>query len=646
MKYNSNFTFDFKKNEMNIRFFSVLLLMPLWLTSCGSLLKKNHDLATIQPIETAINLTEVINDKAPVTINPGRFKEKTVIYRLPRVVQGTYSVSDFGKYIDDFKAFDYNGNLMPFVKTDTNSWTITNAQKLDKITYYVNDTFDIEEQGGIGKEHPFSPSGTNIEPNNYVLNLHGFIGYFDSLKDNQYRLELTAPSEFVRTAALQHISSKTSDDGKRVTTSYLAPRYFDITDNPIMYGDLDVEEFQVADIKIVLSVYSPNKVHSAKSLKEVVYKMMQAQKNYLGTINATPRYDIYLYLSEEKETSPKGFGALEHHTSTVVVLPESMDEAALSESMIDVVSHEFFHIVTPLNVHSEDVHYFDYNKPTFSKHLWMYEGVTEYFATLFQVHQNLVSEPDFFNKIMGKIEGSRRLNDAMSFTIMSENVLKAPYKDQYLNVYQKGALIGMCIDILIREESQGRRGILSLMKALSTTYGKNKPFEDDMLIDEITAMTYPSVGAFLKNHVVGDTPIDYNYFFNKMGLEIGEGQVETNYIIMNGMPIVSGDPKEGVIFFTEAVLANSFWADNGVQPKDVIKKINGEDLTFQNANQLLQKVYKWQQGKAVEVVLERNGEERFIQTTTTKTYTIGNRIKTQPEVSETKKALCKAWLKG
>jgi len=258
-----------------------------------------------------------------------------------------------------------------------------------------------------------------------------------------------------------------------------------------------VEEFKVGDIKIVLSVYSPNKIHSAEKIKAVMEKMMLGQKAYLGNVDSTPRYDIYLYLAGQAPTDPKGFGALEHHTSTVVVLPEAMPDEALASSMIDVVSHEFFHIVTPLSVHSEDVHYFDYNKPTFSKHLWMYEGVTEYFATLFQVNQGLVEPDEFYTKILGKITGAANLDDSMSFTKMSENILDEPYSKQYLNVYQKGALIGMCIDILMREESKGNRGILSLMKELSGKYGKNKPFEDDKLIDEITAMTYPSVGEFL-----------------------------------------------------------------------------------------------------------------------------------------------------
>jgi predicted metalloprotease with PDZ domain len=622
------------------------LFVGLLLAGCSATKTSVNDLATNLPIETAINLTKVTNDKAPVTINPGRFTTETVTYYLPKVVQGTYSVSNFGKYIADFKAYDYKGNEMPTTKTDLNTWVIKNAKQLDKITYWVNDTFDQEKEGGIGKEEPFSPAGTNIEPSNYVLNLHGFIGYFDSLKNNQYKLDVTAPVDFVRSSALQNLGTKTSDDGTAITTSYFAPRYFDITDNPMMYGNLDVEEFQVGDIKIVLSVYSPNKMHSAASLKETVFKMMQAQKNFLGDINTTPRYDIFLYLSDEKEGSPKGMGALEHNTSTVVVLPESMDDDALAESMVDVVSHEFFHIVTPLSVHSEDVHYFDYNNPTFSKHLWMYEGVTEYFANLFQVDQGLIDESEFYNNMMEKIQRSKTMDDAMSFTIMSENVIKEPYKSQYLNVYQKGALIGMCIDIIMREESNGQRGILSLMKELSNKYGKNKPFEDDKLIDDIASMTYPSVHDFLTTHVVGDIPINYNEFLNKVGLEIGKGKVETNYIQNAGELIIGGDGQKGTIFFTELVKDNSFWNDQGVQPGDVIKTINGTTVSIQNANQVLQEVYMWKPGKDIEVLLDRNGKEVIIKTKTTPSYTMGEGILEQPNATEAQKNIREAWLKG
>lgn len=631
----------------NIKTNAILLAITgMLIVGCKSTTKLKNDLATNSPILTAINLSNVSNDKVPVTINPGRFTTQTATYRLPRVVQGTYAVSNFGSFIDDFKALDYSGKELTVNKLDENSWTINDATKLDKIMYYVNDTYDMETTGGIGKEIPFSPSGTNIEPSNYVLNLHGFIGYFDALKKSQYKLDVTAPTSFVRTSALQETGKTTSKDGKSVTSSYMAPRYFDITDNPMFYGELDVEEFQVGDIKIVLSVYSPNKIHSANKLKAIIEKMMKAQKTFLGAVDSTPRYDIYLYLAGQNEDAPKGFGALEHHTSTVVVLPEAMPDEALAEAMTDVVSHEFFHIVTPLSVHSEDVHYFDYNQPTFSKHLWMYEGVTEYFATLFQVNQGLVEDDAFYKKILDKIKAASVMNDAMSFTKMSENILEEPYAAQYLNVYNKGALIGMCIDILLREESNGQRGILSLMKELSSKYGKNKPFEDDKLIEEITAMTYPSIGAFLQKHVVGDTPINYGEFFEKTGLEMMEEKVKTNYIQNNGAFIFLPNQATGEIAFSEAVKDNSFWAENGVLPGDVIKTLDGKALTLATAQQVLSSAYMWQPGQEVDVLLNRNGQEVVIKKKLTQSYTTGLSLKEKTTATPEQKETKTAWMKG
>ena len=98
------------------------LALGLLVFSCGSKTTVN-DLAVSNPIETSIDLTQVTDDKVPVTINPGRFTTETVTYRLPKVVQGTYAVSDFGKYVDDLKAIDYNGSELNVTKASTNTWT-------------------------------------------------------------------------------------------------------------------------------------------------------------------------------------------------------------------------------------------------------------------------------------------------------------------------------------------------------------------------------------------------------------------------------------------------------------------------------------------------------------------------------------------
>lgn len=621
-----------------------MFVVVLFLASCSSVKQKN-DLATQTSISTTLDLTQVVDDKLPVIVNPGRFIQDVVTYRLPRVVQGTYSVSDFGKYVDDLKAISYDGSELPVNQVDTNTWQITGGVQLDYITYYVNDTFDIESVGGIGGEQPFSPSGTNIEENNFVLNLHGFIGYFDVLKNNAYTVDVTAPIDFVRTSALQNVGEKTSEDGTTVTTTYRADRYFDITDNPMMYGKLDVEEFMVDDIKIVFSVYSPNGVHTAASQKENIVTMMKAQKAYLGDINTTNRYDIYLFLSDGSEEAPKGFGALEHHTSTVVVLPEGMQAGMLASSMTDVVAHEFFHIVTPLSVHSEDVHYFDYDQPTFSKHLWMYEGVTEYFAQHFQVKEGLVTPDQFYNVIMGKIASSKNYDDSMSFTLMSENIIDAPYKDNYINVYSKGALIGMCIDILMRKESDGNRSMLSLMKELSTKYGKEKPFVDDNLISEISSMTYPSVANFLKTHVQGTTPINYEEFFNMAGLAYEASEVETNYIFAGGQNFIfDADQERGLIKFTNTALENSFWKEQGIQNGDLLMKVNGTELTLANAQGVMGQVFGWKEGDKITYEIERDGNTIQKEATLTKATAQQNTLVENPDATSNQIMVRKAWL--
>ena len=621
-------------------------LIAAVLFGCGPTSKVSNDLATQNPIVTSIDITKVTDDKLPVVINPGRFSEDTVTYHLAKVIPGTYSLASYGRFVDDFKALDYDGKEMTFTHPDDNTWVVTNGKQLDKLVYYVNDTYDQEVRGGIGDEMPFSPAGTNIEPNNYVLNLFGFIGFFDSLKNASYTLDVTAPAVFKHSSALQSTGTKSSPDGTAITNSYSAPRYFDIMDNPMMYGKLDVEEFMVGNIKIVLSVYSPNQMHTAASLKETVYKMMEAQKAYLGDINATARYDIFLYLSERKQGSPKGFGALEHHTSTVVVLPEASSNERLAKSMIDVVAHEFFHIVTPLSVHSEDVHYFDYSNPTFSKHLWMYEGVTEYFAQHFQVYEGLITNQEFYEEIMGKIKTSNFFDDTMSFTVMSENIMESPYDKNYINVYSKGALIGMCIDIMMREESNGQRSMLSLMKELSNKYGVNKPFKDDDIIAEITKMTYPAVGAFLQEHVVGTTPIDYNEFFKKVGLTMNGVQVETSYIQSGSGFIFDADQEKMTLSFSGGVKDNSFWAEQGALPGDVIKEISGTVLSLENAQMLLGGMYQWKAGQEYQLKVERDGKEIVFKGTLTQAYTTSKDLGEDENATQKHLATRKAWLKG
>jgi predicted metalloprotease with PDZ domain len=522
-----------------------------------------------EQVQVAINLNEIKNDQVLVTVNAPSITTDEITYHIPKTVPGTYSEDNYGRYIEDLKAYDAKGTLLVVKKIDVNSWSISKAKTLDKITYLVNDSFDTEKGTKFGDEDIFSPAGSNIDAGkNIMLNTHCFVGYFTNFMSIPYNVTITHPATLWGSTSMTDLDTSTTAD------TFITARYAELVENPIMYSKPDYTTFTVDGMEIQISVYSPSGKVTAESITPEMKTMMTAQKTFLGKINATKKYTVLLYLSTMEQNDAKGFGALEHPTATTVVLPEVMPKEELVKSMMDVVSHEFFHIVTPLSIHSKEIQYFDYNNPKMSEHLWMYEGVTEYFANLFQINQGLITEEDFYSRLSDQMERAGAMNDSMSFTTMSANVLKQPYKDQYINVYQKGSLIGMCLDIIIREKSNGERGILDLMQKLSNEYGVSKPFNDNELFAKITALTYPEVGDFLATYVAGTTPIPYATYFAKVGVTQSTVKSPGNVFLKGQVPYITVNPQTKEIVVIPNIELNDFYTALGLKGGDIIMAIN------------------------------------------------------------------------
>ena len=590
-----------------------------------------------EKIEVNINLIDIKNDKVLVSINAPSISTDTITYRLPKMVPGTYSNDNYGRYIDDLKAFDAKGKTLEVKKLDENSWSIANAKKLDKITYWVNDTFDTETGRGFGNDDIFSPSGSNIDANkNVMLNTHCFVGYFTNFMSIPYRLTVSHPAE------LWGATSMVDQDSTATNDVFISSRYSELVENPIMYAKPDYTTFTVDEMEILIAVYSPTGKVTAESISPAMKTMMTAQKHFLGNINTTKKYSVLLYLSSMKNDA-LGFGALEHPTATTVVFPEMIPGEQLITMMKDVVSHEFFHIVTPLTIHSKEIQNFDYNAPKMSKHLWMYEGVTEYFSHLFQINQGLIDETEFYGRIADKIENAKTMDDTMSFTTMSANVLTNPYKDQYLNVYEKGALIGMCIDIIIREKSNGKKGILDLMQKLSHEYGVTKAFNDNELFSKITQLTYPEVGDFLKTYVEGPTPIPYETYLEKVGLTKTVVKTAGNIFIKNDKQYISVTDKDNEIMVNPDMTLNDFFTHLGLLAGDIIMAVNDKNYTADKVNEILYDCENWKENDAITLKIRRNGTEQIIKGTVKLPYEEKEGFKAS---DASKSTLKEAWLKG
>lgn len=549
----------------------------------------------------AVDLTRVVNDKVSISLTVPDLPQHVIEFAFPAMVPGTYEVYDFGRFVSNFKAFGKNGAPITVEKVDVNTYRLVPANQLERITYDVDDTWDKTDMPNTKEKIVFEPGGTNFEDGlNFSINTHSMFGYFKGLTDRNFVLEFTKPKGFYPSTGLSDIKS---GDTKDVLTVF---DYHNLVDSPIMYSKPDTSSVQVGNTKVLVSVYSPNHKITSGFIAGTLRELLDVQKEYLGGELPVDKYAFLFYFMDKPSLSGSS-GALEHSYSSFYTLPE-FDSLDMQQQIRDVAAHEFFHIVTPLTIHSYEIGEFDFNHPKMSRHLWLYEGMTEYAAHHAQAKGGLIDLDQLLNTMMGKYENSlQQYNDTMSFTWMSKNVLDDKVHKQYGNVYEKGAVISMCLDILLRHYSEGKYGTQNLMKDLATKYGKNKSFNDGDLFKDIEAFTYPEIGDFLRTYVEGHSPLPMKEVMDMIGIEFLKEKVSYDFTF-GGIDLNYNEKTERLFIESTANL-DEFGKALGYKKGDELFTLNGGQLTVTQARDVVTKYYQTvKEGDIVKVEIYRPGK--------------------------------------
>ncbi len=520
------------------------------------------------------DLTKTANDKLTITLTPPDISESEILFMFPAMVPGTYEVYDFGRFVSNFAVEGKDGKIITVQKIDANTYKLSPANAIKQITYDVEDTWDTD----IKEKVVFEPGGSNIEENkNFVLNTHCFFGYFKNKIESNFILEVTKPKGFYASTSLTNLKS---GDTKDVISVF---NYHDLVDAPIMYCQPDTTTIEVGEARVLISVFSSNKIMTSNFVARNLKELLFAQAEYLGGELPIKKY-AFLFYFNDKPTLSGNSGALEHSYSSLYSMPEA-DTSELAQQIRDVSAHEFFHVVTPLSIHSYEIGEFDFNNPQMSKHLWLYEGLTEYAAHHMQVKTGLIEYDAFFEKMIEKMQTAREtFKDTLPFTTMSKFALDK-YKDQYGNVYEKGALIGMCLDISLRYYSNGKYGTQELMKDLAKQYGKTKSFKDDDLFDDIEKLSYKEIRYFLNNCVSGNKPLPFKEIFNMVGLNYTDKKV-VEKITLGGIA-VGYNPTSKHLVVVNITKLDDFGKKLKFKEGDEILSFNNRKLTLENIKEVL-----------------------------------------------------------
>ena len=85
-----------------------------------------------------VNLGEIADDKLNIELTTPTIGSETTTFFIPKIVPGIYGAENYGQFVSEVKAYDAAGNPLKVANRDKNSWTISDAKKLNRLTYTVD----------------------------------------------------------------------------------------------------------------------------------------------------------------------------------------------------------------------------------------------------------------------------------------------------------------------------------------------------------------------------------------------------------------------------------------------------------------------------------------------------------------------------
>jgi len=461
-----------------------------------------------EPLRYSVDLGDRASHVFAVALDVDSLSAKNDVFQFASTAPGTYQVMDIGRFVRSFEALDERGQPVATERISTNQWRIADPRNVRRIRYSIVATRDT----AVSEHTVYPMCGTTLQADHALINGQAVFGFPRGMQASPISIQLAYPAEWKVGTALR------LGDGR-----YHADNYDQLVDSPILLGRLTSARVDVTGVPVEIFVYSKTDQITAPQLGAAMSTMLFAAGRFLGKLPV----DRYAFLFD---FGTQSFGAWEHSYSSEYVLNETPFSPAVGAGVTDIAAHEFFHVVTPLNIHSEIIEHFNFETPVPSQHLWLYEGTTEWAAHKMQLESGIKGPDAYLASVVGKIRSDRlQFDTTYSLSKLARTSFSDSGQAQYSNIYQRGAVVAGLLDIKLLELSGGKHGLRDLITDLSRTYGKQRAFPEDSLFDVIVRKTSPQVRDFVTRYIQGSERPPVREYYAKLGITLTEDA--------SGMPV-------------------------------------------------------------------------------------------------------------
>lgn len=500
-----------------------------------------------------------------VTVEADGLAGEHADFVMPVWTPGAYAVRDFARHVMDVQA---SGR---WTKVDKSRWRVhTGGASRVRISYKVF-AFELE----VDRSH--------LDASHGYFNGASVFMHLDGGKERPCLLEVKAPRGWRVVTGLRRVGPN----------RFLAQDYDELIDSPTDVGTAPVRTFKVRGKTHRVLVHGVQNWDLDRMVRHV-RKIVEEEASFFGGL---PYRDYtFLYFA----TTGPALGGLEHRNSTAITLSPWIGRPFKSyERLLEVTSHEFFHLWNVKRIRPEVLGPFDYEKENYTGLLWVMEGLTSFYDDLFCERAGLYPAGRYLKKMAEQVQAFRDKPSRLrhSLTASSHDTWLWGYKgdpnsvNRFMSYYEKGALVGMCLDLEIRHRTRNRRSLDDVMRHLWREFGsQGRTLREDEARPVVEQVAGGSYAEFFRDYVDGTREIPFERFLSYAGLELaqeppkGEDAAdEPEDLAWLGVQTRSGSERPQI---TAAVEDGPAWRD-GLSPGDELVAVDGARVTNDNFTTLL-----------------------------------------------------------
>lgn len=311
--------------------------------------------------------------------------------------------------------------------------------------------------------------------------------------------------------------------------TYVSDDYAELVDHPVEIGNLTIGEFEVNDIPHAIAIRGRTRVDMGRVCHDLS-SLCEQQMRLLGAPKDLDRYVFLLTALGE------GYGGLEHRWSSSLIcsrddLPTKGDVGVDKRyrKFLGLCSHEYFHLWNIKRMKPAAFTPYDLSKESYTRLLWVFEGITSYYDDLALVRSGLISAENYLETVAQTITRVMRTRgrfiqsiEEASFDAWTKFYKQdANTSNATVSYYTKGSLIALALDLLLRLESDGKCSLDHVMRECWKKFGETAAGMPERGLESVASrLSGTDLSDFFNRYVRATHELPLEQLLGKFGVKL------------------------------------------------------------------------------------------------------------------------------